>query len=181
MNPVKYLALGNVPAAVCSPLTLNTEPITVTGVSHTTTIVSADTFASESEGEIEIEVDILENERIGFTWACYAITTDANDSPYIVYQVDVDTNDADSEIEVEYLCGIEDLDIAANLPDVSCKSVIGSFFNQFNLSFTVNEASKTVEVSFADNFYSSPINSYTIDDIVRQFIAFTVHLVRLRE
>jgi hypothetical protein len=147
-----------------SPLSNFTETVNVLASSHT--IISNTTLlkSSESSAEIEIEIDLEKNERVNFYWV--SVINTYGPSLNSIVSSNTELNDADSEIEIEYLCGFNDIDIASNLPETSCKEFISSFINQFNLRFNVEDGSKTVEFILPNTFYTNSNQAYEIDSRV---------------
>jgi len=167
LNVAKYMTLGATDATVGSPLTLNQEPVTVNSASHSNSVDPVlYTVTSTSAAEFEIEMDMLTNERIGFVWVALSNFKVGASGTINIRNSTIATNNGDSLIEVDYLCGVADLDIALNLPAMSCKDFMTSFINQFNLAYTVNEEGKTLTVSYAPTFYGTNPTSYNIDKIV---------------
>ena len=168
INPKVYATSGYDIDAIGSPLTLNQELVTVNSSSHAILGTTVTTLTCESAADIEIEVDMLKNERIGAMWITMAQLTDLQFavSKFYIEGCDLITNVDASEFTIEYLCGTEELDIATNLPAVSCKDFVTSFFNQFGLNFTVNYDSRTVDVAYNRSFYGDRTTAYEIDDRV---------------
>lgn len=153
ISPKRYDALGANIEAVGSPLSNWNETVNVISSSHTILSHTSSAFSSESEVEIEIEIDLDKNERVNFYWTAPINTFGAsfNSTSAVKTWLNVDTY----PVEIEYLCGYEDIDVASNLPKMSVKEFISSFINQFNLRFNVEDDSKTVEFILPDSFYSS--------------------------
>lgn len=150
--------------AVGSPLSNNESVVNVLSSTHTIVSNTAALKSSNSSCEIEIEIDLEKNERVNFHWI--SLINNFGASLNSISSSNTQLNNLVSEIEIEYLCGFEDIDIASNLPQISLKQFVSSFINQFNLRFNVFEDSKTVEFVLPDTFYTNTDQSYDITNIV---------------
>ena len=145
-----------------SPITDWVEPVTVYSYSHDITNNTTTTKTSESYADIEIVVDLKQNERIKIYWASLsAITFTWNDTvipahfpPNGLFNGDIAISNvgqgnnyglnvtssivADHSLSFENECGDYMLNLAQNLPEITCKDFLKSFINQFNLFFTVS-------------------------------------------
>lgn len=163
-SPKRYDILGVNNEAVGSPLSNWTEPINVISYNHNIISQTISSYSSESSAEIEIEIDLEKNERVNFYWTSIVNTFGASlDS---TTSIETWTNVALDNVEIEYLCGWEDIDVASNLPQVNLKEFVSSFINQFNLRFNVVDKSKTVEFILPDVYYSNEQNAIDITDRV---------------
>lgn len=162
ISPKRYNAVGATTESVGSPLSNFTETVQVDLATHVITNNTTTDKDSASSVDITIEIDLEKNERVNFYWTSL-VQIDAIPSSYKVNNSDTEVNGtAFGEIEVDYLCGYADLDIASNLPEMGAKEFISSFINQFNLRFTVEDASKTVEFTLPDTFYAPYTEAYDI-------------------
>lgn len=90
---------------------------------------------------MSIDIDLLENERVEF----YAISLA---QPIIggtqrVTLIDFQVNSSSSDISVTPLCGYDDISLADNLPDMSCKDFVRGVVNTLNLFWTVRDKTVT--------------------------------------
>lgn len=164
ISPKRYAVLGNDVEAIGSPLSNWQETVNVISSSHSILSHTSISYSSESSAEIEIEIDLEKNERINFYWT--SILNTFGSSLNSVQASKTTLNDTDSEVEIEYLCGWDDIDVAINLPNIGAKEFISSFVNQFNLRFTVLERSKTVEFVLPNDYYIKDQSSIDITDRV---------------
>lgn len=111
--------------------------------------------SSFSSCNFDIEVDLLENERVEF----YAISLVAyeNATVTVVTNIDCTVNNNASLITIDYLCGNEDIDLAANLPEISCKDFVRSFINTFNQRWIVDDKNKTVRFFSEQEFFNTDL------------------------
>lgn len=157
-----------------SPLTDFTTDVVINGSSHTITSTSLPS-ACASSANIEITVDLKKNERVRVYWTRLEnINGEVNFSttipqPYsdafdsTTNQVTMNISNT-STLDVEYLCGEYDLDLAQNLPNITCKEFVSSFIKQFNLyaDFKDNTVMLLPQKQFySDNFYD--ITSRVVD------------------
>ena len=130
-----------------SPLTNFEEQVSVNSNSYNASVITnpsgASVFTLDVDCDIEVEVDMLRNERIEIIWIS-TLYLESLIVPSGTSNVSVDTNLNNSKVNIDYLCGYEDLDIAGNLPSITVKDFIGNFINFFNLSFDVNSNNRTV-------------------------------------
>lgn len=131
-----------------SPLTNFTETVVSTNNSHTIVTNTTTDKVSESTSDITIEVDLLKNERLRFVWAAPCNFSAGGGVTYVDSAV-IETNDVDSEVEINYLCGYEQLDVAGNLPQIDQKQFVSNFMRTFNLNFKVDDNSKIISFDFA--------------------------------
>ena len=140
-----------------SPLTnFQTYPtIFSTTYSEVSTVTTRESFSS---CHFEIEVDLLKNERLEF-YAIGLAQLMRGLLPPIPVATDLDCtiNNNASLIEIDYLCGNEDISIADNLPDFSCKEFVKNFINLFNLRWSVDEKNKTVRFHTEKEFFNNDI------------------------
>ena len=134
---------------------------------------------SRSTAEIEIEIDLNEGDLVEIFWVALGnIFGEVNRAPqvplvfdYAVPLVDMEQNFGAAIVDqtpdpafdksyysIDYLCGEFDLDLAANLPNISGKDFIGSFITQYNLHYKVND--RTVSFYPVKNYYTK--ESYDI-------------------
>ena len=145
--------------AIGSPLTNNQEPVILNSFSYNVTFGSGSPHGNENVStnyvDMEIELDMLKNERIRAFWFTFSYVNTV--LPNGNSQIQADANIVDSELYVDYLCGEQDIDVATNLPDISVKDFVGGFLNTFNLSFNTVENSNTIK------FISNGIAANPID------------------
>ena len=137
------------------------------------------TFASNSNCSYSVEVDLTTNDRVYIFWVSLGdvrYNTGTTSSPTVQSCADTLTqnfglNTTDPVIEKErgsfsisYNCGEYDLDLAQNLPNMTCKDFISSFIRQFNLFKTFED--NTVKLLPQRLYYSD--NSY---DITRRVVS----------
>lgn len=157
----RYGTLGVDIEALGSPLSNWVEQVQVNAFSHSILSNTILLKSSESVADIEIEIDLEKNERVNFYWFAYVNQFDNNGTAVDNGNYEI-SNSISQEIEVQYLCGYDDIDVASNLPATGVKEFIGSFINQFNLRFNVVDASKTVEFIMPNTYFSNPNNAYDI-------------------
>ena len=151
-----------------SPLSNFVEEVSVIDYYHTILSDTLDLKSSESYCKATIEIDLLKNERIHWYWhtmvqAKQLLTTEMVEFASL-YSNDIDDNE--NVIQVEYLCGQEDLDIADNLPEITGKELISNFIRMFNLKPTVNIESKTVDLSSKSAYYTDRRSAFDITNRV---------------
>jgi hypothetical protein len=135
-----------------SPLTLWQNPVNVVATNHSSTVTPVGIdflYEFTSRASIEIEVDLVRNERLKAFWFAPVRFEDLSANGTTTSSIDINVGAFSGlTATVNYLCGEQDLNIADNLPDKTCKEFVSDFINFFNMSFDVDEASKTV------NFYT---------------------------
>lgn len=111
--------------------------------------------SSFSSCNFDIEIDLLENERVEF----YAISLVAyeNATITVVTNIDCTVNNNASLITIDYLCGNEDIDLAANLPEISCKEFVKSFINTFNQRWIIDDKNKTIRFFSEQEFFNNDL------------------------
>lgn len=132
---------------------------------------------SRSSVHIRINADLKKGEKIEVFWVSLANvsgtvalspgvppypTSDAAESTTGVIQrfgSEATIPDEISEYSISYNCGEYDLDLAANLPNISGKDFIASFIKQFNLHF-FREGS-TVQFTPLSQYYSPEVFDIT--------------------
>ncbi len=76
-------------------------------------------------------------------------------------------NSVASQFTVEMICDYEDISIADNLPNITCKEFIKNFANLFQLKFALDDNSKTVrfltESEFINNDFPYDISKRVIE------------------
>lgn len=141
VSPRRMLSVPLQRDAKGSPLSDWEEEVVVNSFSHSIVTNTTTSKRSVSATEFEIEVDLLQNERVYAYWiSIYQLES----GTVGVDKVTLQTNNSGSEYEIEYLCGYDDINIAENLPELNAKDFISNFIRQFNLSFDVQNNSKTV-------------------------------------
>lgn len=131
---------------------------------------------SRSWAHIKVDADLKKGERIEIFWLSLANvsgtvaldpagpplpTSDAalSDSVYQRFGTDATAPDRLSEYSISYNCGQYDLDLAANLPNITAKEFVASFINLFNLHFF--REGKTVQFTPISQYYSPEIFDIT--------------------
>ena len=150
---------------------------------HSTTAVGGVANGIESSAHISINVDLYKNERVKILWVSLADIEgrSTTQKPHLEDGVSVQPYynasnewtytgneyytlpDTRSITKIEYNCGERQLDLASNLPSMSCKQFISQFIKQFNLQFSTN--GNTVSLIPAKQYYSS--QGYNITDRVQ--------------
>ena len=169
VSPKRCLINGNTDInSTGSPISNFTEPITVTVRSHTIIADSSTERDSASSVSFSVEVDLLKNERVNAYWVSLVnLRTTFNR----LSTMDTEQSDSSSETFVDYLCGYTDLDIAGNLPCIDLKSFVSGFVNNFNLFFTVEPESKTVNFIYNQDLLT---DRRTYVDITKHVDAATI-------
>jgi len=145
-----------------SPLSNWQEPVTVNSFSHTFSpnppIPGNRLYNCESSADITVEIDLLKNERLNFYWVgLFGATSTASAALTEEAEATSNITGAGNIIEIDYICGYEDLDLAQLLPCDSAKDFISDFIRQFNLDFrvlagnTVQFVERNEQVSFRSN------------------------------
>lgn len=170
VSPKKCGALGvtNVRAAG-SPLSNFENTVNVASFNHSIITNSSLDKISESSCEFDITIDLLQNERVGFYWVSLVQLQNFVTLKYTTEYVGIDTNNitsTDNLIEIEYICGSEDLNIATNLPEINCKDFVADFIRMFNLKFSVNPDSKTVTFVNKLKYFTDSRLAISIDKFV---------------
>lgn len=124
------------PNASGSPLTNFQTPVTVTSGTYSSTIVSSTVVEATATADFEIEVDLLMNERVEFYAVTLGLFQNLGVNEMDIY--DAEINDVSSLIDIDYICGDEDISLADNLPEITAKDMIRNFINTFNLRWVVN-------------------------------------------
>ena len=158
-----------------SPITSNESEVNITNSSYSESIVDGVIYGRDltsiNNADINITLDLEKNERVAALWITLAQYEEGvdnilapNTTNKYYNSISMDFNDVDSVFEVNYECGIEDLDIAGNLPDISISQFLGNFFNFFNLSFEANGSELRV---FTQKSYLTDVtNAYDITNKV---------------
>lgn len=157
-----------------SPLTDNQSNVNIDFSAYTESTTSANPIAeltSASQADINITLDMEANERVSAVWVTLSQYAEGDDE-IPNFQINreyyrkclIDINDEESVFEVNYECGIEDLDIAGNLPEVSILQFLGNFLNYFNLSFEVK--GNEFRVFSNKSYYISPLSAFDISAMV---------------
>ena len=126
-----------------SPLTNFTSEVVLNSSSHTLDSSFAPKEAT-SACDIEVTLDLRKNERIVIYWTSIAnIRGIVQLNPSLPKPIEdayesstnfVLLNESNlNDLEITYNCGEYDLDLAQNLPNITCKEFISSFIKQFNL------------------------------------------------
>ncbi len=153
LSPKRYLlyqlgVLTDEREAFGSPLSNFTETVTVNPSSIAHTVYTNTDFdkSAYSAGEMTVSVDLLKNERLEIAWV--SIETFKGSTFYhpdqsleVINDAALGTNQSivgDCDYEITYDCGEYDLDIAANLPNMTCKEFIAQFIREFNLYINAN-------------------------------------------
>ena len=151
-----------------SPITNFESQVTLNNYTHGV-IISGQSKQANSAGSIEVTLDLKKNERVIMYWTNLtniygeAAIDPAFPKPYS-YAYEPDTNEvelnsnATNNFEITYNCGEYDLNLAQNLPQMTCKDFISSFIKQFNLYIGFED--NTVKLLPQKYFYSN--NSYDI-------------------
>ena len=158
-----------------SPITSNESVVNITNSSYSESIVNGALtgrdLTSINEADINITLDLEKNERVAALWITLAQYEEGvdnilapNTTNKYYNNISMDFNDVDSVFEVNYECGVEDLDIASNLPDMSISQFLGNFFNFFNLSFEANGSE--LRVFTQKSYLTDFTNAYDITDKV---------------
>lgn len=170
VSPKRCITLGNNhPEASGSPLTNFAETVNIINRNHVitnNTILDKSSFSSVT---FEIELDLLKNERIDFQCLSFVdleiLPPAFPPVPSSVGKAELIGNNAASEFTVQMICDYEDISIADNLPEISCKEFIKNFANLFQLRFALDNNSKTVRFLRESEFINND-NPYDITNRV---------------
>lgn len=136
ISPKRAGSLGITNRQTCgSPLTNYTETVNVNSFNFFSTLSSTNVNI-DADVDIDIELDLKKNERLNAYWLI--LRGDPVNLAACSLEGNIN-NDGISLFEVDYLCGTEDLNLAANLPPISQKDFISSFIKRWNLRFQSNE------------------------------------------
>ena len=152
-----------------SPLTDNQESVTITQGAHSYNPnplgPNNTNWLSSSEVDISIELDLQKNERIAIFWFT---PLDARPTTGVFSTISAEfttNNQVSAEINIDYVCGYEDLDLAALLPCSSAKDFIADFIAQFNLDFKFTEG-RNIEFVVRDQFIRNRANNIDITEFL---------------
>lgn len=164
VSPKRCLLNGNSDInSTGSPISNFTEQVQIAVRSHTIIADSATERDSKSSVSMTVEVDLLKNERVNAYWVSLVnLRTTFNR----LNTMNTEQSPDYSETFIDYLCGYTQLDIAGNLPCINLKDFISGFVNQFNLFFTVEPESKTVNFIFNDQLLTDRRTYVNIDNYV---------------
>jgi len=129
-----------------SPITNWINEVTINSSSHSAISNSAG-ITSTSFVDMEIEVDLKINERVELYWinlgnmtgtAIFPPTFPSIGGQKALADVDCDIKLSELPYDNQYhiigfTCGESDLDLAQNLPNITCKDFISDFITQYNL------------------------------------------------
>lgn len=157
-----------------SPLTNFENEVVINSSGHYINGTSAPKD-SGSLADMEITLDLEKNERVVVYWTSLqniygeVAIDSAIPNPYSTAYDDtlsvVNLNVTNTNtFEISYDCGQSDLDLAQNLPNISCKDFISSFVTQFNLYPEFRDG--TVILTPQKYYYTD--NSYDITDRVQE-------------
>ena len=172
VSPKRCITKGdNDPEASGSPLTNFEEQVNVVQRNHVITSNTVLDKSSFSSVWFEIEVDLLKNERVNFECLSFVdleiLFPAIPNYTSVVGKAELIGNNAASQFTVEMICDYEDISIADNLPDISCKEFIKNFANLFQLRFALDNNSKTVrfltESEFINNDFPYDITERVIE------------------
>jgi len=136
--------------------------------------VSPDNLVSRSWAHIKINCDLKKGEKVEIFWISLANvsgtvaltfgtppfpTSDAAESIYQRFGTESVVLEELAEYSITYNCGEYNLDLAANLPNISAKNFISSFIKQFNLHFF--RTGNTVQFTPISQYYSPEIFNIT--------------------
>jgi hypothetical protein len=98
--------------------------------------------------DFSIDVQLLKNERVYAYWysPINIVSFSTNGAANSLYSATNETFSPSFKIDVH--CGDTDIDIARNLPDITAKDFITSFIRLFNLNFTVDNSTRTINFRF---------------------------------
>ena len=175
VSPKRCALLGNNNIqASGSPLTNFQQQVDINYTNHTIDVFSLVEFKSTSEANFSIEVDLLQNERLNFV--CLGVIDYATATPLVNGAVNMiymarDGSVTHFEVIVEYLCGNEDISLADNLPEMSCKDFIKSFVNTFNLRFFTQD--NTINFIPESQFFNQDLPYDITGRVIDRSIRFT--------
>lgn len=149
-----------------SPITNFQSDVTVNSSNHNINSTSAPKDVNVT-ADIEVTLDLRKNERIIMYWTSiqningevalnptlplpYSDAYEADDNALSLNQTNLNSFD------IQYNCGEYDLDLAQNLPNITCKEFISSFIKQFNLYIDYTNGKLTLlpqDAFFSPNTY----------------------------
>lgn len=179
--PAQYNVIGTLPDrkyALGSPLQewqqeptviLNTQTSTGGGTFNNKGIISTSTYY--------IDIQLLKNERVHCYWYSPISISEFNNPRSTACTIETNYNPA-PEFTVDLLCGDEEIDIARNLPDVTAKDFMTSFIRMFNLNFSVDVSTKTINFRYERN---KNLNRTSVIDLTDYIDAETIEFRPVRQ
>lgn len=160
-----------------SPLqNFDVEPVIISS-SQSSTITGTNQRVLDSMGEMSIEVRLLKNERVRAFWYSPVNIVDGGFGT---------TGSAFSQMnqtgvnyfEIESSCGDVEIDVARNLPDITAKDFMTSFIRMFNLNFSVDVSTRTINFRYERN---KNLNRANVVDLTDYIDAETIEFRPVRQ